>query len=1297
MERALSRRRLLASLGTAASVGAVATGTGGALDGAGDDRALAAQLAFGWERTYDDAEQDGLNAVVRLAGGGYAAAGISHPSGGTARPWLVTFDDTGALRWSRTYTVDGDAEIWDVDTVSGDGYLLVGSLTPGDGSSAVGLLVRVDESGDERWRRTVPADSGSRLFRGGVETSDGAFAVAGYTNAGGGVDGWVGRFGAGGDTEWTRSLTLGAATLPLSVFETVGDDLLVTGTTQPSDGSGNLEGLALSLSASGDTQWSQSYVYTSADGTNGYNVLYDVAETTSGYLAVGFSAPTTAADAPHGWAVATDDAGAPGPNTAVSAGDGTDSLLVAVDRVAGEYALVGQHRNADATNDWSAWITGVDGSLARQWTVQRQVGDSSPLNDGVAASDGGLVAVGRTTDDGGTTTDGLAMSFDQSESTPPPTPTETATLTPTASPTPTETASPTPTDTATATPTDTATATPTDTATATPSATAVPPTTTGSGGGGDESGLPLALIGGAAAVGALALGGGAWYLLSDDDGPPGGAGGSSTGPGSSDAPAAGTGGSPSDSGPPVGGTEPAGASPDSAVAASGTSDPMSGSETPPDPGPGESPPGGGPADAQGDPPMDDGAVGGAAAGGAAGPAEGADAPGEPAPEDATDEPAPGGAPGEPGDAPPEAESSAAPGESAGGTPAGEGPSGAPAGESAGDAQPEGAAVGALALGPAADRFGEDCEAVRTATGIADWGPVHVYAAASLDGRPQHVMAVAPAYADDEETTEAFKARGRIWADLSGEPGVAEVYEAGTEPWPWVAFAPGDRSLAEAADALNWDARVRILGDIATGLRSAEAADAVHGTLSLETVKIDGADGRLVDWGASRAAEVTSGETYVTVYTAPEQIESPRSLDPATDVYRFGAVAYRLLVGQDPLPPTGDVETHILEGNIVPPGEVSDLRPAVADVLTRALARDPVDRYETPAAFHDALQDALGGPVDGDGAAAETPPDATGGEQANTGGSGDGANEAASPDGAAGGAPPESPAVGDAGVGAAGSAAGDAGTGAAGGGAALTAAAEEFAADCELVRDAAGAVDHGAVQVYDVTTDDGADRQVLTIAPEYAADESAREAFRSPAQSWSGISENPHIATVFEVGSDPRPWVLFDGRGAPFSEAVRSMDRPERVGVVSDLADGLRTAALYNVTHGTVAPETVRIGDRDAALTDWGVSLAVGTAVDDRPVTPYTAPEQVDPDGVTSGATDVYRLAAVAYRLFTDRDPIEATDDLESAIRDGRITAPTAVADVPSVLDDVLLRAMSPDQGERHGSAYAFKNDIERYL
>jgi serine/threonine-protein kinase len=102
-----------------------------------------------------------------------------------------------------------------------------------------------------------------------------------------------------------------------------------------------------------------------------------------------------------------------------------------------------------------------------------------------------------------------------------------------------------------------------------------------------------------------------------------------------------------------------------------------------------------------------------------------------------------------------------------------------------------------------------------------------------------------------------------------------------------------------------------------------------------------------------------GSTLGTVdYMAPEQAESARDADTRADVYGLGCTLHFLLTGQPPFGGSNVVEklTARLKGQVP---SVRAVRPEVPEglewVLTRMMARQPADRYQTPAEVAEALR------------------------------------------------------------------------------------------------------------------------------------------------------------------------------------------------------------------------------------------------------------------------------------------------------------------------------------------------------
>ncbi|MBM4071365.1 MAG: hypothetical protein FJ271_20870 [Planctomycetes bacterium] len=97
------------------------------------------------------------------------------------------------------------------------------------------------------------------------------------------------------------------------------------------------------------------------------------------------------------------------------------------------------------------------------------------------------------------------------------------------------------------------------------------------------------------------------------------------------------------------------------------------------------------------------------------------------------------------------------------------------------------------------------------------------------------------------------------------------------------------------------------------------------------------------------------------YISPEQAEDPRNADIRSDLYSLGGSLYFLLVGKVPMPGMSLMQKlrRLITG---PMPEVVESRPDVPtdvnDLVKRLMARNPDDRFQTPADAIEAIDDIL---------------------------------------------------------------------------------------------------------------------------------------------------------------------------------------------------------------------------------------------------------------------------------------------------------------------------------------------------
>ena len=219
-------------------------------------------------------------------------------------------------------------------------------------------------------------------------------------------------------------------------------------------------------------------------------------------------------------------------------------------------------------------------------------------------------------------------------------------------------------------------------------------------------------------------------------------------------------------------------------------------------------------------------------------------------------------------------------------------------------------------------------------------------------------------------TERFLREIQIAARLS-HPHIVPLHdsgEAGGFLYYVMPFVEGE-SLRDRLrkGPLPVEAAVRLAGEVAGALAYAHAQGIVHRDIKPENILIQSGHAVVTDFGIARAVSVAGGPgltgTGVTVgtplYMSPEQIVGD-PVDGRSDVYSLGCVLYEMMAGSPPF--SGTTSLAVLAGHASDP--IPSLRRRRADVpealertITKALAKQPGERYDSAAALVASLEGA----------------------------------------------------------------------------------------------------------------------------------------------------------------------------------------------------------------------------------------------------------------------------------------------------------------------------------------------------
>ena len=181
------------------------------------------------------------------------------------------------------------------------------------------------------------------------------------------------------------------------------------------------------------------------------------------------------------------------------------------------------------------------------------------------------------------------------------------------------------------------------------------------------------------------------------------------------------------------------------------------------------------------------------------------------------------------------------------------------------------------------------------------------------------------------------------------------------------FVAGDslRARLSRDGALAVQDAVRVMRDVVGALGFAHSHGVVHRDIKPENILLASGHSVLADFGVAKAlgASTRLTSTGISVgtpaYMAPEQAAGDSRLDHRADLYAVGVVAYEMLTGAAPFSGTA---AQVVTAHLTTPAQPiterrSDIPPALADLIMRALEKDPERRPQSAAEMLAAL-DAL---------------------------------------------------------------------------------------------------------------------------------------------------------------------------------------------------------------------------------------------------------------------------------------------------------------------------------------------------
>ncbi len=245
------------------------------------------------------------------------------------------------------------------------------------------------------------------------------------------------------------------------------------------------------------------------------------------------------------------------------------------------------------------------------------------------------------------------------------------------------------------------------------------------------------------------------------------------------------------------------------------------------------------------------------------------------------------------------------------------------------------------------------------------------------GRPVAIKTLLPEFAVSDKAMRRFMREMDVAAALKHK-NIVEFIDRGTHNgvvYLVTEFIEGSdaQKLAEnQGGSLSYEDGISIISQSLDALAFAHDQGYIHRDFKDQNILVSGRspnlDAKLTDFGLAKSF-THSGMSGVTMagemagtlaYMPPEQLRNFRDVKPQSDIYAVGMTAYSLLTGKLALDlskngSVNDTIRAIFEQTAIPLRQrASHIPQAVCEIIDRALAKDPAQRWQSAGAMRNAL-------------------------------------------------------------------------------------------------------------------------------------------------------------------------------------------------------------------------------------------------------------------------------------------------------------------------------------------------------